>query len=249
MKNNIKSAVILAAGMGTRLRGVTGNQIPKGFLPVDGTPLIERSIRLLRSCGIEKVYIVTGNLSEFYENLAKENKYIITTKNDDYATTGSMASLACLNGIIEEDFLLLESDLIYEKRALIEAINFDKDDCILVSGKTNSGDEVYISVKENECLHQASKIKSEVDFVYGEWVGISKVSYKLFKELVKYYNLINEEIHYEDALVGVGKNVDVPTYKIDDLIWAEIDDPDHLDRVNTMILPKIKMADGVVVYE
>ena len=243
--NNVKSAVILAAGMGTRLRGVTGNQIPKGFLPVDGTPLIDRSITLLRECGIEKIYIVTGHLSEFYEKLANENKDIITTKNDRFAETGSMASLACLKGIINEDFLLLESDLIYEKKALTEAINFIKDDCILVSGKTNSGDEVYISVKENECLHQASKIKSEVDSVYGEWVGISKISLNLFNDLVEYYNSIDEEIHYEDALVGVGQNKDVPTYKIEDLIWAEIDDASHLERVNTLILPRIKATKEV----
>ncbi|MEG0297593.1 MAG: phosphocholine cytidylyltransferase family protein [Clostridium sp.] len=245
MSIDIKTAVVLAAGMGTRLRGVTGNKIPKGFLPIDGVTLIERSIRLLRSCGIENVYIVTGNLSQFYEKLAEENNYIVTTKNERYSETGSMASLACLDGMISEDFLLLESDLIYERRALTEAINFSKEDCILVSGKTNSGDEYYVSVKENECLDKASKVKSEVDSIYGEWVGISKVSYKLFNEMIRYYNFVEEEIHYEDAFVGVSRELPIPTYKIEDLIWSEIDDQNHLERVNSLILPKIKIVDEV----
>lgn len=108
----IRTAVILAAGMGSRLYDVTGDSIPKGFLEVNGKTLIERSIEKLRSIGIEKIYIVTGHLNEYYDKLAEKYNFIETKRNRRYRTTGSMTSLAILENELKEDFLLLESDLI-----------------------------------------------------------------------------------------------------------------------------------------
>ena len=54
---SIKTAVILAAGMGSRLQDITQNEVPKGLLKIEGKSLVERSIEKLRSIGIEKIYI------------------------------------------------------------------------------------------------------------------------------------------------------------------------------------------------
>ena len=51
----MKTAVILVAGMGTRLRGVTNDEIPKPFLTINGLSLIERSIEKLLDSGIKKI--------------------------------------------------------------------------------------------------------------------------------------------------------------------------------------------------
>ena len=60
------TAVILAAGMGTRLReSHTG--MPKGFLCLGEQPIVVESIARLRKAGINNILIVTGHLSEFYE--------------------------------------------------------------------------------------------------------------------------------------------------------------------------------------
>ena len=79
--SRIKTAVILAAGMGSRLSDITNDQIPKGLLSINGKTLIERSIEKLRSIGIEKIYIVTGHLSFKYDELANKYKFIKTKKN------------------------------------------------------------------------------------------------------------------------------------------------------------------------
>lgn len=235
----IKTAVILAAGMGTRLSSVTNGMIPKGFLAVNGQPLVERSINKLRECGIEKIYIVTGHLSDFYERLASENKNIFTVKNEDFATTGSMASLAKLKGIINEDFIVLESDLIYEKRAILEAMEFGYESCVMLSGKTNSGDEYYIEVK-NDNLYKGSKDRSLLGEVHGEWVGVSKISMNLFNKMVENYENTNiQQYHYEDAMIDSAKEITVGYKKVEDLIWSEIDDESHLDRVLKTIIPKL----------
>ena len=130
----IRTAVILAAGMGSRLHDITGDSIPKGFLEINGKTIIERSIEKLRSIGIEKIFIVTGHLNEYYDKLAEEYNFIETKRNRRYRTTGSMTSLAILENELKEDFLLLESDLIYEVYGLMKTAAFDESDCVLLSG-------------------------------------------------------------------------------------------------------------------
>ena len=65
----IKTAVIMAAGMGTRF-GTMTEERPKGFIDAGGKPMVVRSIETLISCGIERIIIGTGYLREAYEALA-----------------------------------------------------------------------------------------------------------------------------------------------------------------------------------
>ena len=249
----IKTAVILAAGIGSRLYDVTDDTIPKGFLVVNGKSLIERSIEKLRSIGIEKVYIVTGCLNEYYDKLAEKYNFIETKRNRRYRTTGSMTSLSILENELKDDFLLLESDLIYEVYGLIKTATFNGDDCVLLSGKTNSGDECYVEVRNNN-LYKISKDINEINEVYGELVGISKISIDLYKDMIKEYknfmeNLkygeeesksINNKYDYENAIFDAAKNRKIGYLKIDNLIWGEIDDKNQLERVENIILPRLE---------
>ena len=69
MINKIKTAVILAAGLGSRLGGMT-KSMPKGFLRLGSKPIIEESIEKLLSVGIEQIVMVIGHQAQLYENLA-----------------------------------------------------------------------------------------------------------------------------------------------------------------------------------
>ena len=65
----IDTAVILAAGMGTRLQGEVTDR-PKGFLELGGQPIIAESIQALADAGIGDVVIVTGHCAGHYDDLA-----------------------------------------------------------------------------------------------------------------------------------------------------------------------------------
>jgi len=255
----VKTAVILAAGMGSRLQDITNDMLPKGLMKINGKSLVERSIEKLRSLGIEKIYIVTGHLNEFYDELVKEINYIETRKSRKYKATGSMTSLSILEDELKDDFLLLESDLIYEVYGLIKVINYEKDDCILLSGKTDSGDECYVEVRDDN-LYKISKNRQEIDQVYGELVGISKISLELYKEMLKQYKNFNNKINdykneasffaskykktmkydYENAIFDAAQKRKVGYLKIENLVWGEIDDKSHLERIKTIVLPKLE---------
>ena len=146
MKKNkslkINTAVILAAGMGIRLRELIG-LCPKGLLEINGESLIDRSLRLLKKEGIERVVLVTGFQEALYHRHLKNKKNIPNLEfvhSPRYSETGSMHSLFVAKDALHEDFLLLESDLLYESRALKSVLDFKGSDVVLSSGKTGSKD-------------------------------------------------------------------------------------------------------------
>lgn len=238
--NQIKTAVILAAGMGTRLKNVTDDKIPKGFLKLEGKTLIERSIEKLIKNGIRNIVIVTGHLNSFYDDLSKIYKNIITIKNENYYQTGSMASLAVAKKLINEDFLLLESDIIYEELALKEIQNSKLKDCVLLSGETKSGDEVFVEIRDDN-IYKMSKDRHGLNNIYGELVGVNKISQELFYRMMEEFSKnTNPQYHYEYAIEDAAKSYVVGYKKIEELIWAEIDDESHLNRVKKNVLPKLK---------
>jgi choline kinase len=243
-----KTAVILAAGLGSRIQSAHSDK-PKGFIEVGGEALIERSIKLLFESGVEKTVIVCGHLAEHYERLSETFPDIRTIRNELYAESGSMYSLWCARDLIEGPFLLLESDLVYERRALTSLQNLDRDNAILLSGRTDSGDEVYVEVKDGRVCRMSKQVQ-ELNSIGGELVGISRISKEEFASMSRFAETWFRErdlrLEYERCINGI---VDggFPVYyeKVDDLLWAEIDDASHLTRVREKIFPAILEKDGL----
>ena len=107
----VKQAVILAAGE----KKIFGK--PVSFLNLEDGKIIDRVINILNNNGIEKIVIVTGYKSEFFDEY-KNNKSIFLVKNDRYKWTGTMHSLSLAKKYIDDDFLLIENDMVFEERAI-----------------------------------------------------------------------------------------------------------------------------------
>ena len=243
----VRTAVILAAGMGTRLAN-QHDESPKGFLRVsEDAPIIEESVDKLVAAGIERVVIVTGHLAEYYEKFAASRPNLIeTVHNPDYAKSGSMYSLYCARHQLDSDFLLLESDLVYERRAL-DVLLAGVEDAVLMSEPTYAGDEVYIQAPEG-LLQQMSKDRDELQSIAGELVGISRISFGLWQTLCEQAARAFEDtlhVAYEtDSLVAAAAQLPVTCPLIEDLLWGEIDDEKHLERVRDQVYPAIVRRDG-----
>ncbi len=236
----MKTAVILAAGLGTRLKEKT-KDMPKGFLQIEGVSLIERSILKLLNVGIKKIFIGTGYLSEHFERLS-DFYPVQCIKSDKYATTGSMYTLYNMREKIKDDFLLLESDLLYDQKGLNYLLEAPQNDVMLVSGKTNSGDEVYIEINKDGFLENLSKNQSELKSISGELVGISKISNSFYQKMCTYADEkfeTNPEIDYEHVFVGIKNGNPLSVKLIDDYTWCEIDDQNHLQRAQNLIYPAL----------
>ena len=238
MMQMIETAVILAAGRGTRLQPYTFD-IPKGFMRVGEEKLIERSVRILREHGIKNIIIGIGHLHEQYEKFARQHD-LITFMNPDYATTGSFHTLICGSDLIEGDFLLLESDLLYHSNAIKGLLATEDSDVILTSGFTQSNDEVYVHIKDGK-LADLSKEKGNLVAADAELVGMWKISLDLFEKLKKHYSNSSDSRNkdYEAAISRISINHSVNMLKIEDLVWCEIDNQEHLERAKEQILPRL----------
>lgn len=238
------TAIILAAGLGTRLKDVHAHG-PKGLILLDGAPIVARSLELLRQNGIRRFVLVTGHMRQAYVAMASQRSDMELVHNSEFATTGSMASLACALEIVTEDFLLLECDLVYDAAALKTLLAHPAADVVLMSGPTGAGDEVWVQGRQGK-LAAMDKDRSRLTAVAGEFVGINRISAALARAMLQCFNDFvrasgRGQMSYEtDALVQVAASMDVQLALMPDLIWGEIDDASHYQRILTKVWPALR---------
>lgn len=239
----IRQAVIMAGGLGSRL-GDRTKAMPKGFLEVDGLAIVEASVRKLVASGVEEIIIGTGHCSEAYEELAQRYPVITLRKNENYKGTGSMGTLACCADAVKGDFLLLESDLVYDSIGLHVLINDPHRDVILASGKTESGDEVYLETTADGDLLKHSKKREEIGTVAGELTGLTKLSRETLDAMVAYMDAersAQPKMEYEVAMTHVSTNGHpIHVRKVEYYAWCEIDDESHLKRCLEKVYPRVR---------
>jgi choline kinase len=118
--NRLTTALILAAGTGSRLRPLTLDA-PKCLTEVSGKPILGRLVDNLRSQGIKRLVVVTGYLDHCVREFLQENAtdmqidYIF---NPVYQTTNNIYSLWLTRQAIQEPFVLIESDLVFDASML-----------------------------------------------------------------------------------------------------------------------------------
>jgi len=248
----IRQAVIMAGGLGSRLKNLT-EAMPKGFLEIDGMPIVESSVKKLFAAGIEEIIIGTGHCSEWFERLAEKYHCIKLVKNERYADTGSMGTLACCIPHVWSDTLILESDLIYDNIGLSILINDHRKNVILASGKTSSGDEVYLEADSDGFLASHSKDISKLSSVYGELVGITRLTRSVLDRMNSYCTAHlgdQPKMEYETAMSFIsstasGKEEKIAIRKVDGYAWREIDDENHLKMAVSQVYPLIKESESL----
>lgn len=245
----IETAVILAAGLGSRM-GARTLERPKGFIEVGGKSLIEHSLGKLISAGVNRVLIVTGHCSEHYERLAASYPQVKCLHNPNFSSTGSMESLSLLENELKDSFFLLESDLFYEKYALDVLNKCKEENVVVTSGFTSSGDEVYVELSRTSTLLNLSKNRSELNAAHAEFVGINKISKTAFDMMCSYYKQqLSQRLDYEIVMAKISKEVEFVVKKIDGLCWCEIDTEEHYERAIKQILPRVRALESYPAVE
>ena len=124
----VRTALLLAAGTGSRLSPLT-DSTPKCLVDVNGIPILERLIRSLRSHGFKRLVVVTGHLSEVIQDYLGDRYAdieITYIHSPLYKTTNNIYSLWLAGKVIDEPFLLLESDLVFHPELLKPMLQPDR---------------------------------------------------------------------------------------------------------------------------
>lgn len=240
-------AVILAAGMGKRLKSLTRDNT-KCMVAVNGVTLIERALRILDRKGLSRIVLVVGyegqKLIDYIHSLNIQTP-IRFINNSVYDKTNNIYSLALAKDYLtSEDTLILESDLIFEE-AVIDVLLQDGRDTLALADKYESWmDGTCMVLDENDCI---------CDFVPGKYLN--------FSETEKYYKTVNiykfsqhfsqntyvpflqayemamgNNEYYESVikLIAMLDTKEIRAKRLDGQIWYEIDDIQDLDIASSL---------------
>ena len=106
------TAIVLAAGMGTRLGSLTHGR-PKAMLEVFGRPLLDHQLAAFRRAGVSRIAVVTGFRSDCISALG-----VVRYDNPKYATTNMVESLMCARAELSGPVLVSYGDILFEDRIL-----------------------------------------------------------------------------------------------------------------------------------
>ena len=143
-------ALILAAGDGDRLGSYTKDK-PKALVKLLGISLIERVILTAKQAGINEFLVVCGYLGEkLMSDLGNGDRFGISIKyidNEDWQRGNAVSALKAKD-FLDEKFILLMSDHIFDSRILTEIIKHDTGSSIVLAVDKKEPSEEDMGVRE-----------------------------------------------------------------------------------------------------
>ena len=242
-------AIILAAGMGKRLKELTQNNT-KCMVKVNGVTLIDRMLHQIDKQHLSRIVIVIGyegqKLMDYIATLDIQTP-IIYVNNPIYDKTNNIYSLYLARDYLcKEDTLLFESDLIFDDAVIDLLMEDPRETLALVDKYASWMDGTCVKLGEDDSIEAfvpGKKFKFEEIGNYYKTVNIYKFS-KLFSEkyyvpfLDAYSKALGDNEYYEQVL-RVITMLDEPVIKAKRLsgqLWYEIDDIQDLDIAESMFI-------------
>ena len=243
-------AIILAAGMGKRLKELTQNNT-KCMVKVNGVSLIDRMLHQIQKQNVDRIVIVVGyereKLKEYIATLGISTP-ITYIDNPIYDKTNNIYSLSLASDYLcEDDTLLFESDLIFEDSVLDSLVRDPRPTLALVDKYESWMDGTCVKLDEDdniEAFVPGKKFKFDEIKDYYKTVNIYKFSRDFSKThyvpfLDAYQKALGENEYYEQVL-RVITMLDDPVIKAKRLTgqkWYEIDDIQDLDIATSIFTP------------
>lgn len=244
-------ALILAAGMGKRLKELTQNNT-KCMVKVNGVTLIDRMLHQLDTCQLEQIVLVVGyegqKLIDYIATLDIKTP-IVYVENAIYDKTNNIYSLALAKDyLLLDDTLLLESDIIFEDAVLTTLLSDPRETLALVDKYESWMDGTCVKLGQDDCIEAfipGSKFNFNDIPDYYKTVNIYKFSRHFSQNyyvpfLDAYSKALGNNEYYEQVLrvITMLDDPEIRAKKLNGQLWYEIDDMQDLDIASSMFVPE-----------
>ena len=242
-------AIILAAGMGKRLKELTHDNT-KCMVKVNGVTMIDRMLHQIEKKNLSKIVIVVGyegeKLIDYIATLGIQTP-IVFVNNPVYDKTNNIYSLALAKEYLkQEDTLLLESDLIFEDAVIDTIVNDPRDTLALVDKYESWMDGTCVKLSPDddiEAFVPGKNFRFDEINQYYKTVNIYKFS-KHFSEthyipfLEAYQSALGQNEYYEQVLrvIAMLDEPEIKAKRLNGELWYEIDDIQDLDIAESMFM-------------
>lgn len=245
-------AIILAAGMGKRLKNLTANNT-KCMVKVNGVPMIDRVLRQLDAHRLSRIILVVGYEGEKLKAHVRSLPIFTPVDfvdNPIYDKTNNIYSLALAKRqLCAEDTLLLESDLIFEDSVLDLLLDDPRPNLALVDKYESWMDGTCVLLDENDGIDSFVPKKSfrydEISRYY-KTVNIYKFSKEFSQKqyvpfLNAYVKALGENEYYEQVLrvITMLNHTTLRAKRLEGQRWYEIDDVQDLDIAESIFTESV----------
>lgn len=248
-------AIILAAGVGSRLFGDDYAQLPKCLLTFEGRTLLDRHVETLITLGVDELFMVLGHRKKLIREAAEASAEahgrpgFVRHVYNPYYRGGPVVSLWMAREILNsgDDVLFMDADVLYDPSILKALVDCENPNALLMDQDYEEGPEpVKVCLSGGKIIDFGKRVRADWEQA-GEWPGFMKLGPKMAPlmadALQVYMDEARLELPYEpamrDVLLGPGEG-QFAVVDITGKPWIEIDFPEDLKRAESEILPRIQ---------
>jgi choline kinase len=235
------AAVILVAGIGSRLRPITDDR-PKALVDVGGETILARAVRLLAEYGVRRVVLATGYREDAVKAAMRGAPLAVEyCKNPEFDRTQNSVSLALCRGALGSDaFFKLDGDVVFQRQVLERLDDSSVELAVAVdAGRLLDAEAMKVSVDGSRIRAFGKGITLESSA--GESIGIERLSgsagANVFDALERTIAGGETGLYYEDVysrLIAQGA-LEAEAVGVRDLPWTEVDDFSDLERARELV--------------
>jgi len=240
------AAVILVAGIGSRLRPLTDDR-PKALVDLGGETILGRTVRSLLSYGVRKIVLATGYREDAVKAAMQGTPVAVSVeycRNPEFDRTQNSVSLAlCRDAVGSDAFFKLDGDVVFQRQVLERLDASSAELAVAVdAGRMLDAEAMKVTLSQASALQIAAFGKGiPLSQSAGESIGIERISstfsVTLFDALDAAIAAGDTGLYYEDVysrLIAAG-SLQAEAVPVADLPWTEVDDFADLERARELV--------------
>lgn len=242
----VNKAIVLAAGVGSRLRPFTADR-PKCLLEVGGRTILDRQLDDLRQCGVTDVTVVVGYFGDQIRARYGDRMHYVA--NERYEETNSLYSLWLAREELVSGALILNSDVLGARRLFERLLESPAPDAILVElGNAFEPEDMKVRLNGRQVVDFGKHLPPEQSHAHN--VGVAKFSADGGRHLGECLDRLVTAGHENDwaprAFREFATQWPLMAVDTDGLPWIEIDFVEDLTRARMDIEPTLLAVDNPV---